>query len=143
MGWTHYWERGTELPKERFAKAAEDCRKVLGALGVPLADQRGGGMPTLSREQITFNGVGGEACEPFVVRMLETPRRRRNKTYCYCKTERLPYDLCVQVALIVLKHHLNEAISVSSDGRDEDWEQAREVCRAHLGYGADFTLREG
>ena len=53
----------------------------------------------------------------------------------------MPYDLCVQAALIVLKHHLAAAITVSSDGGEPDWERARAACQKWLGYGEEFRLR--
>ena len=68
------------------------------------------------------------------------PRRGRTRVFSYCKTEQLPYDFCVQVALIVLKHHLEAAIKITSDGGDAEWQRARDVCQEHLGYGQDFRL---
>ena len=49
----------------------------------------------------------------------------------YCKTDHAPYDLCVQLALIVLNHHLCDAFLVSSDGKDADWAMARSMCQEH------------
>jgi len=60
--------------------------------------------------------------------------------FSYCKTEQLPYDLCVQVALIVLKHHLGATIKITSDGGETDWQRARDSCIENLGYGQDFRL---
>jgi hypothetical protein len=52
----------------------------------------------------------------------------------------LPYDVCVQTALIVLSHHLGSAIRIGSDGKDDDWAEARRICQEHLGYGEEFRL---
>lgn len=140
MGWTHYWEREPEFPTEAFARAAADCRTAVLALGVPLGNELGENAPVWTAEEIVFNGTRGAGCEPFVVRRHEMPRRGRPRVFSYCKTEQLPYDLCVRVALIVLKHCLGTAITVTSDGGDAEWQQARDACQEHLGYGQDFRL---
>ncbi|MEI7835659.1 MAG: hypothetical protein WCK05_04515 [Planctomycetota bacterium] len=79
-------------------------------------------------------------CEPFRVHRCEKDRHGRATTWSFCKTGRAPYDLCVQVALIVLRHHLGDLFTVGSDGCDGDWQQARRFCQEHLGYGQGFKL---
>lgn len=140
MGWTHHWRRGTELPAEQFARAAADCQKLMQAVDLPLADREGAGAPIFSGDEIVFNAAGGNGCEPFVCRRVQHDRRGRPVVRSFCKTGHAPYDLCVQGALIVLKHHLGGAITVGSDGADDDWREAVEICRRHLGYGQDFKL---
>ena len=61
MGWTHYWERGPDLPKQQFALAAADCRKVMEATGIALGNEHGVDAPVFSNEVIVFNGTGGAA----------------------------------------------------------------------------------
>jgi len=144
MGWTHNWQRPTELPEEEFARAAEDCQKILATLDVPLAGFSGDGEPISSADSIIFNGAGGSGCEPFEIARVEFDRKGRESIFSFCKTEQAPYDICVQIALVVLKHHLGDAITVGSDADDEDWQQARQQCQKSLGYGEDFRLtREG
>lgn len=140
MGWTHSWEREPEFPKEKFKKAAMDCQRIMAAINIPLGDEQGEGLPVFSDEEIAFNGAGNGGCEPLVIRRVEVPRQGRARAFSFCKTERLPYDLCVQAALIVLRHHLGTEISVFSDGKDADWAKAREECQRILGYGQDFRL---
>ncbi len=65
--------------------------------------------------------------------------RPRASIFSFTKTNRLPYDLCVRVALIILQHHLDHAFRVASD--DTDWESARALCQEHLDYGREFTLK--
>ena len=140
MGWTHSWQRPTELPAKRFAAAVEDCRKILPALGVPMAGFDGTGEPILTDEQIVFNGQAGSQCAPFEIAVVEFDRRGRETVWSFCKTEHAPYDICVQTALVVLKHHLVDGITVTSDGRDDDWSKARQACQEKLGYGEGFVL---
>lgn len=143
MGWTHNWKRPVELSAETFAKAVDDCRRALAATGIPLADADGSGQPVFAEDRIVFNGAAGAACEPFLVLRSQKERRGGAVSWSFCKTERAPYDLCVQVALIILKHHLGDRFVVGSDGRDEDWEAARQHCQQCLGYGKEFVLPPG
>jgi len=140
MGWTHHWQRRTELPQGAFAAAVDDCKLTLPRAGISLAGFEGNGQPILQADAIVFNGVGGACCEPFEIQQTQFDRRGREVVCSFCKTEHLPYDLCVQVALVILKHHLGESIKVGSDGKDDDWAEARRICQETLGYGEDFRL---
>jgi hypothetical protein len=51
-----------------------------------------------------------------------------------CKTGFRPYDLAVQCALLIAKHHLKEQIGVWSGGADYHWNDARRLCYLHLNY---------
>lgn len=141
MGLTHHWERPIELPPDRFAAAVRDVERVVAASGVPVAGFEGSGPPLFRDDVIVFNGVAPAACEPFEIHQTEFDRRGRPKVFSFCKTQRAPYDLCVRLALIVLKHHLGEQMEVGSDDRADDWAAARGVCQSALGYGSGFRLR--
>ena len=56
MGYTHYWERPTVLPRPQFLAAVEDCRRLCNALPIPLGDADGRGKPRFNSTQICFNG---------------------------------------------------------------------------------------
>lgn len=64
------------------------------------------------------------------------------KIFEFTKTAYKPYDLAVNVCLIIAKEHLGKAIIVQSDGASEDWMEAMQLCQQFLGYGADYTLDE-
>jgi hypothetical protein len=51
-----------------------------------------------------------------------------------CKTGFRPYDLAVQCALLIAKHHLKEQIGVWSGGTDYHWNDARRLCYLDLNY---------
>lgn len=142
MGWTHYWECETELPVDRFATAAEDCRFVFQHTDIKIGGPKGMGVPVLTSESIVFNGSGGLSCEDFSFSRINVPRRDRNKFLGFCKTEHLPYDICVQAALIILKHHCRGLVTVSSDAKNGDWKEAIDFCQKYLGYGSDFVLEK-
>lgn len=75
---------------------------------------------------------------------LEQHKRQQesDKIFDFTKTAYKPYDLAVNVALIIAKHHLKDSISVHSDGKLKDWSDAMELCQHFLGYGQDFTLED-
>lgn len=138
MGYTINWRRAVELPADRFAAAVVDCEEVLSLLKVPLAGFEGVGPCIFEPDHIVINGQSPFSCEPFEVACVEFDRRGMGWTWSFCKTQLLPYDLCVKVALIILAHHLGELLAVGSDGTEEDWEEARRRVKEHKGYGADF-----
>lgn len=140
MGWTHYWKRESTLPAEAFEKASKDCKVILTGIDVPLAGPEAEGEPFFSQDKILFNGVNGRSCEPFSIEAVESPRIQGRPVFSFCKTEHLPYDLCVKCALVILKHYLGDQIKVMSDRPDDDWQDARHLCLQHLGYGDDFSL---
>jgi hypothetical protein len=51
-----------------------------------------------------------------------------------CKTGFRPYDLAVQCALLIAKHHLKDRIGVWSGGTDHHWNDARRLCYVNLNY---------
>ena len=142
MGWTHYWQRKITLPADRFMKALEDFRIMLAKTDIKLAGADGLGEPVLSEKEIIFNGIAGQNCEPFVIKSFELSRRSPARTFSYCKTEKLPYDICVQLVLIIMKQHFGDEIAISSDGSEDDWKQAKELCQKILKYGIEFKLEE-
>ena len=140
MGYTNNWRRPVELAADRFASAVADCREVLPTLGVALGGFGGDGEPVVQSDHIVFNGRSLAKCEPFEVGRVEFDRHGRGWVWSFCKTERLPYDLCVKAALIILSHHLGEQFKVGSDGSDNDWARARQLVQERKGYGATFQL---
>ncbi len=140
MARTHYWRRPEQLDAEAFAKASADCKLLLAGVDAPLSGMQCEGEPVFTADEIIFGGITGYACEPFIIRISEQPRHPGRPLLSYCKTENLPYDLCVKCALIILKHRLGGDISVMSDAEDDDWNDAKHLCLSCLGCGADFTL---
>jgi len=140
MGWTHYWERPPVLPTEAFKNAVADCMKVCTAAKVNLAGETGKGKPVFNDYEVIFNGAEGQCCESFQIKTFETPRRPGRAVVSYCKTEKMPYDLCVKCVLIVFSRYMGDSFKVASDGKDEDWQDAKRLCQSCLGYGSDFKL---
>ena len=98
--------------------------------------------PAASARMLGPSGDG--SYEPFHVQRVHHSRRPQEQTtpgwsFCFCKTNYRPYDLCVQGCLIILSHRMgNEFFRVSSDGNSGDWNDARDACQHILGYGIDW-----
>lgn len=58
------------------------------------------------------------------------------------KTNFRPYDLAVNVFLIIAKHHLGDRIRIKSDGEEPHWFDAKMLCGSYLGYGLEFALTD-
>ena len=140
MGLTHYWKRPLQLDSAKFKTAVNDLTKILAEIAIPLsANYEGEGYPLLTAETIAFNGKQG-SCETFKISQIESSRRNEQKVSSHCKTEGLPYDHCVRIALVILKHHLGDDFKVYSDTSDAEWAEARNACQKRLGYRIDFSL---
>lgn len=91
---------------------------------------------------------GSCSYESFIFeRVLDVPDYQREKTpdgpfFNFCKTAFRPYDLAVTAALIIAKHHLKGAMTVTSDGEAPHWFDGAMLCQSLLGYGLDFKLDE-
>ena len=142
MGWTHYWQREIILPTDQFSDVTHDFQLLLASLDIKLAGADGIGEPILSEREIIFNGLLGQNCEPFIIKYFEPSRRSPDRNFSYCKTEKLPYDICVQLVLIIMKQHFGDEIAISSDGSEDDWKQAKELCQKKLKYGIEFKLEK-
>jgi hypothetical protein len=75
----------------------------------------------------------------FPRRIAGSPNERGLFFDC-CKTAFRPYDLAVQVFLVVAKHHMGNELIVKSDGDVPQWLDAVKLCENVLGYGSDFVL---
>lgn len=54
------------------------------------------------------------------------------------KTAFKPYDLAVNVCMIIAKHYLKDDFIIKSDGKLNHWKDAIQLCDHFLGYGKDF-----
>ncbi len=63
-------------------------------------------------------------------------------SFNFTKTAYKPYDLAVNVVLIIASHHLDKSIKVSSDGEMDNWIEGMQLCQHFLGYGNDFELSD-
>ena len=124
MGYTHYFSfkkapRGTAAQTEKlYQKAIKECTKVIrdysdtfgGLSGYSAFSDKYGGVKVNGSERV------GQ-CEDFILR----EHFSQNDAFNFCKTGMHPYDTVVTACLIILKHRLGDLVDVSSDGRQDDW----------------------
>lgn len=103
----------------------EDFQTLYDHMKDTLGGSAGEGKPTIdiNEDVILFNGIGDKACEDFRFRKIDHDRP------FYIKTGKLPYDLAVQVGLLILKRYLPD-LRIETQGTKEDWEIASHMFEA-------------
>jgi len=147
MGYTHYCHRVPELDEAQFLLAARDCEKVCNDSGVKIAFEydQVDKAPEFSNDLICFNGIEDDGHETFYIeRIFKTESLQEKddngKYFSFCKTDHKPYDLCVTACLIVFKYYFEDDVAISTDGENDDWLKARNLCQKVLGYGKDDLI---
>ncbi len=138
MGYTHYWEQHKNLDEKtwnKFVTAVNEMYKLLPKFStssgsyyseVPLklvgGDEEINTLPLFDNSNIIFNGYLENGHEGFYL-------TNEVQEYSFCKTNRKPYDLMVQVTLLLYKHYFKKDVSISSDGIQKEWVQAFELVK--------------
>ena len=120
MGYTHYLTFKKSVTKKRLSKASADVKKAFELVktecpNIVIKDGWGENEPQIDEDIICFNGDASkeEDFETFAVRVGD------NGFNC-CKTGRMPYDVYVCVACLILKEHFGDDLCMSSDGIFKD-----------------------
>jgi hypothetical protein len=119
MGYAHYWRVETDpFDDLAWARLCADTRRLFQASPERLCFgyYEPAKPPVADARHIRFNGWGIGAYDDFVL----IPDRAADRC---CKTERKPYDLMV-CAVLAAARDRNPAITVTSDGRPEEWAPA-------------------
>jgi hypothetical protein len=136
MGYTHYFsfnspKRGeADKTEKTYQRAIRDCQRIVKSFYKEYGGLSGysAHVPLGKYGGINVNGKGDEAHEPFELREHFSQNEGG-----FCKTARKPYDTVVVACLALLKHRLKDLISVSSDGRFEDWVDGVEYAKKVTG----------
>ena len=120
MGYTHYLRFKNVVTKERLSKASADIKKAFELVksecpNITIKNGVGKDEPIINERIICFNGdaSNNEDFETFSVQVDD-------KGFNCCKTGRMPYDVYVCVACLVLKEHFGDDLCMSSDGIFKD-----------------------
>ena len=145
MGYTHYWYKPAELPKDKFKGFIADFKKVVKS-NETLSKQVD--IETKTQDLLVFNGIGNQAYETFVFDRIQPLRPNEHKSleyFNFCKTARMEYDMAVCCALIIAKKHFKTKITINSDGANEPemWIDSKRMCQRTLGYGIKFDFSNG
>ena len=130
---------------EAFKKIKSDLEHVLTCVqkdkNFKLCGGMGEGEPRISDLEVWFNGDASEKLdhETFALELFEIDNYKRvdetdkEGVFCFCKTNRKPYDFAVMVSLMVIKHHLGSDFKISSDGCLEDgWDEAIQYYESYF-----------
>ena len=130
---------------EAFKKIKSDLEHVLTCVqkdkNFKLCGGMGEGEPRISDLEVWFNGDASENLdhETFALELFEIDNYKRvdetdkEGVFCFCKTNRKPYDFAVMVSLMVIKHHLGSDFKISSDGCLEDgWDEAIQYYESYF-----------
>lgn len=157
MGYTHYWTQVRDFTVAEWSDIRTDIGDILKEAqhnqGISLADGggEGGTSPDISDKFISFNGLGDDAHETFVVNRVRPTldddeiRYGKRRGWDFCKTAEKPYDAVVVAALCYLSTITrrddpktgepivgSEAFKVSSDGKGADFLAGLELARKAL-----------
>ena len=123
---THYWTfnkapKGKASQVEKtYQRAVKQCSKVIRSYSRQFGGLSGYSAHTETYLGLTFNGserVG--QCETFAVR--EHYSQNEKNVPQFCKTAAYPYDTVVTACLIILKHYMGDLIQVTSDSKQDGW----------------------
>ena len=116
MGYTHYLRFKKAVTKKKLSKASKDVKKAFELVktecpNIVIKDGYGENEPQIDEDAIWFNGDASknEDYETFSVRVGDDGLN-------FCKTGRMPYDVYVCVACLVLKEHFGDDLCMTSDG---------------------------
>ena len=128
MGYTHYWTMPDDATyAEAWAQIVRDTQMIADAVserGIVLGNWNGVGTPTIDNGTISFNGWAS-ADEDYESFTLNAPGSG-SSNFEFCKTGLRPYDLAV-TAVLLRVHMLVPSFTISSDGGDDAWTEAREL----------------
>ena len=118
MGYTHYWRQGQDFNQEGWAAICDATHKLIVALPatvkIAVEYDEPEGLPVVDGSEIRFNGIGDLGHETFLL-------ERAARGFQFCKTARKPYDVLVCAVLMVAGTVAPDALSISSDGGEENW----------------------
>jgi hypothetical protein len=106
--------------------------RIFNSCSIPLTfhspDLKVGAKLCFSMMPLCSTGVGGAGCEPFEIHQVEFDRQGRADKFSICKTQGLPYDFAVKVALIVFKGRFSETLKIVGD--ESDRSASRQIADA-------------
>ena len=160
MGYTHYWYFPSkyEVDAKTWKRIVDDFNNILNVLVSPekglnhlrdILEPSSGQKLAITDDMIWFNGreENDQGHETFhLARKSDKDSYRiRKDEDCFtcCKTARKPYDIVACCLLIIAKKHIGKLIKISSDGAEEEWNDAFKLCQEYLGYEEASSFVKG
>tara|TARA_R110000824_G_scaffold120382_5_gene275687 strand:+ start:26127 stop:26657 length:531 start_codon:yes stop_codon:yes gene_type:complete len=142
MGYTVYWNSSDGV---KIEDAAPDIRELLGFCKGERPDinitppELAGALtefePILTGTQLIFNGAGEEGAESFYLDDDQSG-------FGFCKTNRMPYDVAVKAALVLIQSHCDTPAQfrVGCDGSKMDWVPALTILHELFAFDPEVFL---
>ena len=136
MGYTHAWILKDTTQDLKVPQIAQDIRSIVSASEMNIVNRwmQPHTEPEITDSNICFNGVPGDGYEPFFYPPNPEWQTQTKEVFDFCKTQKLPYDVVVCAALLAIKHHLDDQVTVSSNGKftNPEWQAAYHLYRRSL-----------
>ncbi len=133
MGYEHSWKLDKVMTREQYRNIVRDFRIILPHLEVKKGLIKDGNQNRYIRdhsiindETIMFNAEAEGEAFRFKRTGYETLQNS-------CKTNNLPFDVAVNVVLLIAKKHLRHDIHITTDGETKHWRKALLLCQYALG----------
>lgn len=133
--YTHYYELIKPIDDESWKKICIDTKKVIKyykKLNINIeANHPSGIMISNKNKYINFNGIGDDSYETFSF-------GKEQMRFNFCKTNQNEYDKVVCSVMLVIYHHAKDCVSMSSDGKFNDWKEIMANNAKILGYAFEL-----
>jgi hypothetical protein len=119
MGYSHYYDQKRSLTTKEWNDLVDATHLIIFNAkedGIVVKNGMGEKSPDITAKEIVLNGDAsmGLDYETFAIN-----KKKGERTFGFCKTNRNPYDKVVVSILNYLKINLPDAFDISSDGGDE------------------------
>jgi hypothetical protein len=138
MGYSHYHRQTKNFTKAEWTGIRADVVAILetaNAAGIKIGDWAGEkpAKPAdcVDSDVVSFNGVGKESCETFVLNRVKSP------SDWFTKTQERPYDSAVTAALCYVESLYPAKLTCTSDGDAAEWQAGLDLARKALPHLAD------
>lgn len=137
MGYTHYWRMSRDFTALEWEQISGAASELIKASPTELAGgyRHENEPPAIDKEVIYFNAKKeDEQCEDFCL-------TAGCQDFEFCKTAARPYDTVVVAILAFAAKVAPSAITVSSDGDEQDWKDGLKFGAAALGIDLAYPCK--
>ena len=134
-GYTHYFTWHKTPDQAELKKCINEMQLLIQARTNILIGPHGPGTMIVDSTHVDLNGIGDNACEPFVF--------PGDLGFNFCKTEAMPYDEVVTACLLVARDHFpSSELSIASDGdwAAGDWDNGKKLYASVLGRTPPYPI---
>ena len=126
MGYTQYFPQNRSFTNPEWSKIQKTVKAIIASQPLDMiCGGNGKGDPVVDSKMISFNGseVDDRCHETFQITHSHDPN------FNFCKTAEKEYDPVVVAVLCAIDHIAPGALTISSDGRVNEWAAGLEIAR--------------